>query len=140
MTDSPNIPSDVSDRSQFFYLALAVFLSRQNNAMLPEALYFMEPDQIITFIETFGGSTIRVPSVKEFGDDLMLIVALFYHYGRGMTWISVQEKLGMNDLKFNMLKRKAEEFKQFSEREINMDPAQLLRTTNYKNLREKAPA
>jgi hypothetical protein len=132
---TPNIPTDVSDRSQFFYLALAVFLSRQQNSLLPESLYFMEPNQLLTFIETFGGSTVRVPSLKEFGDDLILVVALYYRHGRGMTWNAVQDRLDMTDLKFGSLKRKAEEFLEFSKKEINMDPSQLLRTSNYENLK-----
>lgn len=123
----PSLPTAIHERSQFFYTALTVFLSRQNNGIMPEALYFMEPDQLLTFVQTFGGTTVRVPTMKEFGEDLLVSLALFHHHTRGLTWQAVQDKMDIPDGKWKVIMTKAEKWHAFMKDELQMDPAQLVK-------------
>lgn len=70
---------------------------------MPEALYFLNPDQVMTFIATYEGSTIRVPTIKEFGEDLMAALAAYFLYNQKLTEQATQDKLKLSNAKWRII-------------------------------------
>jgi hypothetical protein len=123
---SDKIPSDLHSRSHFFYLALCYFMSKNSASILPESLYIMSPDQILKFIDVYGGSSIRVPSRKELGEDLHVVIALYYKHKLGINWIQIQNKMNLTEVKLAQMKKKVAEFENVLENEIGIQVEKLI--------------
>ena len=124
--ESPNIPRSIHDRSQYFYTALSVLMSRQQNSIMPEVLYFLNPDQLLTFVATYEGQTIRVPTIKELGEDLFVALAAYYIYNQKITPQAAQAKLKLTDAKWRVVMNKLGKWQEFVKDETAMDPAKLV--------------
>lgn len=118
---SKHLPQELSESSAFFYTALSVFMSRNSNAVIPEILYFMNPDQVITFINTFGGTTVKVPTIKEFGEDLMTSLVVFFREQKGMSDEEIRTRLDLPQVRWDSISRKIDVWKKFVADEIHMD-------------------
>lgn len=114
------VPPDLHQRAEFFHVALSLLLSRQQNSLLPEALYFLSPDQVVTMCATFGGNTIRVPTTKELGADLLAAAAIYYHEHLGWTWPRIQDKLQLPDGRMRQLVKQFEDWTEFMKGEPAM--------------------
>ena len=121
-----HIPRSIHDRSQYFYAALSVLMSRQQNSIMPESLYFLSPDQILTFVATYEGQTIRVPTVKEFGEDLMVALAAYYIYNQKVTPQAAQAKLNLTDARWRVIMNKLARWQEYVQDETAMDPTRLV--------------
>ena len=114
------LPADLHQRAEFFHIALSLLLSRQQNSLLPEALYFMNPDQVVTMCAVYGGATIRVPTLNELGTDLLTSAAIYYHNQLGWTWPRIQDKLGLADGRMKQLIKQYEDWNEFMKNEPGM--------------------
>jgi hypothetical protein len=125
--DYPIIPNSIADRSQFFYTALSMLMARQQNSVMPELLYFMSPDQVLTFIATYEGSTVRVPTMKEIGEDLMTALAAYYLYGQKLTEQATQDKLKLTDAKWRVILNRLVRWKEHMAKEAGVDVEELVK-------------
>jgi len=118
MSFKPHLPADLHERAEFFATALSVFLSRNDKAILPEVLYFLNPDQVLTLINTFGGTSVKIPTMKEFGEDLITTLVIFYHEVRGMSYDEIQRRLDIPQARWEAVMRKTEVWKEFVKDEL----------------------
>lgn len=125
MTD-PVLPQSLHARGQFFYAALSVMLLNNPNGPVPELLYFMNPDQVLTFISMFEGTTIRVPTLKEFGEDLQIALAAYYRFNQGLTPQATQDRLRLTDAKWKALAKRLDRWCEAMRDEVQMDPQAVL--------------
>jgi len=100
----------LSERADFFYCALSFLISRNPDSIIPEVTYFMHPDQIITFLHTFGGRTLKIPTVSEFSLDMHCALAAYYRTCHEMPWPSIQEKLKIDKSKLNTIQARIQEW------------------------------
>ena len=100
----------LEDNTEFFYVAMSVALSNDENSIIPDALTFMTPDQIVTFISVFGGSKVKVPTPAEFSTYLFTSLAVFYRIKFSMPWKAIQDKLEISDKKMANVKKRVEQY------------------------------
>lgn len=128
MTDDtpfPEIPSSITNRSEFFYTAMSMLMARQQNSVMPELLYFMSPDQVLTFIATYEGTTVRVPTMKEVGEDLTTALAAYYLYRQKWTEQATQDKLKLSDAKWRVILNRLHRWRDYMAKEAGVNVEKL---------------
>lgn len=110
--DDPARPIGLENQGSFFFIAMSMLLSRNENSIIPESLYFLEPDQILKLAQTYGGSRVYIPTPKEIGMELLGALAAYYRFSRGMSWDVIQEKLRVDGRTMNGLKTRITEWQE----------------------------
>lgn len=113
----PSIHDDLAERAEFFYTALSFLMSRSSDSLIPEVIYFMHPDQIITFMKTFGGRKITVPTISDFSTDLYCGLAAYYRIREELPWRMIQQRLDIDNAKMKIVKKRIQEWLDWLERE-----------------------
>lgn len=112
--------------STFFYIALSLMLSRDELSVVPEIMYILEPEQVLQFLDMFGGQTIRVPTRDEFAKDLQAALTAYYIQCEGKTDREIQDILGVDGHRMNSIKKRIDKYIEFVNRE-GLVPPELLR-------------
>lgn len=113
--DDDNIT--INPESSISYIAMSILCSSQNS-LVPEILYLFSPEQIIKFIQIFGGETLYVPTPEEFSKDLMAGLACYHIMVEGKSWDWFQLYYNINGNIVRSLKTKIEKWlSQLSEEE-----------------------
>lgn len=91
----PKSPDDPN--SPVVYIALSLLCSNQNS-LVPEILYLLNPDQIISFIKIFGGETLRIPTPSEFGRDMTAALACYHVMveDKSFDWVAMKYDIDGN--------------------------------------------
>jgi hypothetical protein len=93
---------------------------------MPEILYFLSPDQLLTLVATYDGQTIKIPTIKELGDDLTVAIAAYYIYSQKFTPQLAQAKLKLSDARWRVVMNKLAKWQEFVKNETSMDPSKLV--------------
>ena len=117
--------NDISEKSEFFYIALSIFLSREEKSVIPEIMTFMSSEQVMNFIKIFGGYTVKVPSEKEFSNDLYAAIIIYYRCSEKLSWGAIQNKLKLSARKLNYVKKSIIRWINFLEKEGLKSPIPL---------------
>src|SRR3954454_12030122 len=94
---------ELDPNSSVVYIALSILCSRQSS-LIPELLYILSPQQITTFIKAFSGEKLRIPTVDEFGRDIMASLAAFHIVVEGKSWDWFQLKYSLDGNYINSVK------------------------------------
>ncbi len=91
----PKSPDDPN--SPIVYIALSLLCCNQNS-LVPEILYLLNPDQIINFIKIFGGETLRIPTPSEFGRDMTAALACYHVMveDKSFDWVAMKYDIDGN--------------------------------------------
>src|SRR3954453_1597899 len=104
MSNEPVSDNDELDpNSSVVYIALSLLCSRQSS-LIPELLYVLSPQQITTFIKVFSGEKLRIPTVDEFGRDLMASLAAYHIVVEGKSWDWFRLKYSLDGNYINSVK------------------------------------
>src|SRR5215213_7394164 len=107
MSNEPVAANDELDpNSSIAYIALSILCSRQSS-LIPELFYVLSPQQITTFIKVFSGQKLRIPTVDEFGRDIMASLAAFHIVVEGKSWDWFRLKYSLDGNYINSVKSHA---------------------------------
>src|SRR5215217_6745202 len=110
MSDEPVSADDELDpNSSVAYIALSLLCSRQKS-LIPELLYVLSPQQITTFIKVFSGQKLRIPTVDEFGRDIMASLAAFHIVVEGKSWDWFRLKYSLDGNYINSVKSRLDKW------------------------------
>lgn len=112
MDMSDSLDDDLSERSQFLYTALSFLLTRNPDSIIPEVCYFLDPDQIMTFIKVYGGRTMRIPTTKEFSNDMYAALAAYYRVTYKYSWKAIQTRLALSNAQMSKIQPNVEDWLQ----------------------------
>jgi Mor family transcriptional regulator len=103
-------------------------MSRGNkDSVVPEVVYFMEPDHIMRLVEIFGGQHVYIPTPQELSKRLSASLAAYYRNHHGMEWDEIENKLGISRASFRPIQRMVEEWEVYMEKEIKYNPRMVLK-------------
>ena len=104
------------------YVALKYLQYEGKGTVLPEMILLLKSDQLMDFIEIFGGENVKVPSRKEFARSLHVITSIFLREYKNYSWGRINDILGLDGRALRHVKNKAEEWKKHLEREeVNLN-------------------
>lgn len=112
--------------SSFFYLAFSMLLSKKPNSVLPELMYVMEPKDLMTFLDMFGGHEVYIPSREELSFELQTALAAYLRYVEKKSDAAIQETLEVDGNKFRAMNSRISSYLKFIKQE-GVLPAELLR-------------
>ena len=99
------------------YVALSVLSYRSPNSVIPEVLLFLTSEQVMTFLQVFGGKTIKVPTPKELSKSLQIAIAAHMRLHKKYTWPKIEEELGIDGRRSRAYKAKIDKWLEHIERE-----------------------
>ena len=82
---SISVNDELDPNYSVVYIALSLLCSRQSS-LVPELLYILSPQQIMTFIKVFSGETLKIPTADEFSRDIMTSLAAYHIVVEGKSW------------------------------------------------------
>jgi len=115
-----------NNRAEFFWVGISMLLMDKEDAIIPEIMYFMTPDQVMKMVEVFGGSTIYVPTGKELGYKLKAALAAYYKTHLGMGWDEIGRRLRMTGVHLNPVRKNVERWEQYVQQELGLRPELIL--------------
>jgi hypothetical protein len=92
-------------------------MSRQKDGLVPEVMYLMDPNQLIKFLDMFGGRYLYVPTREEFAKDLEAALFIYYRFCEGKTTLAIQEMLNIDGNKLRSIQQKVNQYIEFSNKE-----------------------
>lgn len=112
---------ELDSHSSFYYLALSMMM-REENSVLPEIMYILNPEQIKLFLDMFGGTTLRVPTREEFATILQAALVTYRRFCEGMTTQAIQDDLNIDGNKMRSINQKINSYLEFVRKEGLLPP------------------
>ncbi len=74
------------------------FTRNPDYAAISELAYTVDKDSLYKLCATYGGCTIRIPTLKEYKDIVKVMLIFQYVNGDGLTFSEACEKAGIGDM------------------------------------------
>lgn len=94
---------ELDSYSSFFYIALTFMISRREESIPPELLYILGPEDLLKFVDMFGGQKLYVPTRKELSVDLQSSLVAYYKYCENKTELCIMEDMNLTKRELNTI-------------------------------------
>lgn len=113
---------ELKSSPEYLFTAISMLMAESRNGVFPEILYLVSPDQLRSICETFGGQTVRIPTLRELGDGLKSAAVAHYRRAMGATDEQLMELLGINKTEIKTINRRIDAWSRVVEDSIGMKP------------------
>lgn len=102
--------ANIESVADFMIIALSMLASKHENSLLPEVMFLMDPQQVIDLIRVFGGSTVYVPSSKEFAKDLTSAVIAYHKHVNRYSYSKIRKLMDLDGRAMRYLERNVDQW------------------------------
>ena len=85
------------------WITMSMAVGRKESPV-PELLTFLDPEQIVTLVQVYGGRTIHIPTPQEFAKDMLAALFCYQMYVHGMSFGWCCEKYEVDGNKARSIK------------------------------------
>lgn len=94
---------------EFSHLAFALLALENKHSALPELMALLgSQEKIVLFLQTAGGTVMKVPTLKEFNGSLRDAVALYWTFVKKRTWTEVMQDLKLSRSEVASMRKRVE--------------------------------
>jgi hypothetical protein len=124
---------ELKSSPEYLFTAISMLMAESRNGVFPEILYLISPDQLRSLCETFGGQTVRIPTLRELGDALKSAAVAHYRRAANATDEQLMELLGINKTDIKVINRRIDAWQRVVEDSIGLNPTLLYTKTDGGN-------
>jgi hypothetical protein len=113
---------EFASKAEFFYIAMSMLVMDKKEAIIPETMYFLEPDQLIRLSKVYGGTYVYVPTPKELSAKLNAAAAAYYRFHLNLSWEEIGRRIKMTGVHLNPIKKVVERWEEYMANELGVRP------------------
>lgn len=94
------------------FLALSVMQSRDPKSPIPELLYVLSNEQLVTLIRLFSGTTVHFPTVEDYRKNLLTALYIYHRIVEGKKNDWFRKRYGVKASAWRTVKARFEQWKE----------------------------
>lgn len=122
--------ADIESVADFMIIALSMLASKHENSLLPEVMFLMNPQQVIDLIRVFGGSSVYIPSSKEFSKDLTSAVIAYHKHVNRYSYSKIRKLMELDGRTMRYLEYNVDQWEKWLKENDMRIPSVLLEGQN----------